>query len=280
MIDKTLKSKTASLIVFFVTLIFLSYFSCYDVMNHGLDGKGQISFSIILSKATIETHDITDIRLTVKQNGATVWTQTYDIDVNYAYIELDVGSGYTILAEALDRYGSVQCYGESDPFIVEAGKTTEVGFIELDCLATPTPTATRTPTFTPTPARAEIIIRSDPDPVPYSHYEDGYYYWLLYFYVEEKAGVGATLTEWYADYFDLDNDYLNTQEFSVQNFSDWFTMCDPKNGAYIEPFATLCTDFYFRRTSAKGWYAINHMRFTDDYGNDFWVEGRITLLDP
>ncbi|MFC1849663.1 hypothetical protein ACFL27_05580 [candidate division CSSED10-310 bacterium] len=130
------------------------------------------------------------------------------------------------------------------------------------------------------PTQAAITIRSDPNPVPYAYYENGYYYWTCTFYVEETAGIGATLTEWYTEYYDSDGNHLDTQTFSVQNFRDWFVECDAQSNAYIPGLASVCSSFWYRTASSHGWYADNYMRFTDDEGNDFWAEGRFTLLAP
>ena len=122
-----------------------------------------------------------------------------------------------------------------------------------------------------TPTMAQITIRSDPDPIPYSGEDGGYHIWSFTFYVEETAGIGATVTEWRYDMYDVNNQLLSSKTHTVQEFSDWFTDCDA-TGAYINPNGQRCTSFRFRSTQNElGWSAVERLRFTDDNGNDFWA---------
>jgi hypothetical protein len=96
--------------------------------------------------------------------------------------------------------------------------------------------------------------------------------------VEESAGVGATLTSWTYRMYDVNDQLLNENSHTTQEFSDWFTDCDG-TGLYINPNGTRCTGFQFRSSSNEaGWYAIENMRFMDDNGHDILVEGRFTFM--
>lgn len=127
--------------------------------------------------------------------------------------------------------------------------------------------------------QAQIIIRSDPDPVPYGGIsDDGSNFWRWTLYVEEKAGVGATIVEWFVEFYTNSGELTYTQTLSQQEFIDWLNECDQNHG-YINPNGKVCGGIRTTRTVESG-YTIENMKFIDDNDNVIWVTGRVTFLAP
>ena len=129
------------------------------------------------------------------------------------------------------------------------------------------------------PPQAQISIRSEPDPVPYAGDSEGYHYWPFRLVVEESAGTGATVLEWNYEMYENDGALLAARNHTIDEFVQWFVDCDP-GAPHINSNGTLCVDSfaYISQGHEEGWYAIDKMQFLDDNGNEFWIEGRITML--
>ena|GEM_PF-6119421 len=126
--------------------------------------------------------------------------------------------------------------------------------------------------------QAQITIRSDPDPVPFTQDAGSTHYWYFDFYVEETAGVGATLTEWKMNWYDQDSNFLWSSDLTIQNFISWFTECDETDGHVNASGTVCCKPFWVSSTSnEEGFSIIVFMKFLDDNGHSFWATGHFTF---
>ena len=128
------------------------------------------------------------------------------------------------------------------------------------------------------PKQALIVLRSEPDPIPYTHDDNGYHYWDFDYYVKETAGVGATLVEWKYSRYKNNNELINSGTYNIQDFIDWFTECNQTNG-YINPNGTICCKpFWYGSPDKDGFYSIESMKFIDDNHNECWATVRFNFL--
>lgn len=126
--------------------------------------------------------------------------------------------------------------------------------------------------------QAQITIRSDPDPVLFTQDAGSTHYWYFDFYVEETAGVGATLTEWKMNWYDQDDNCINMSNPTVQNFINWFTECDETDGHINANGTVCCKPFWVSSTNLEeGFFIIVFMKFLDDNGHSFWATGHFTF---
>jgi hypothetical protein len=125
---------------------------------------------------------------------------------------------------------------------------------------------------------AVISTRSIPSPVPYSEDYGGWHYWEFRYEITESAGVGAQLVNWFSDMYDINGNHISHQDFTVQNFADWFIDCGG-SGSHIEGGSTRCSSFYYRSTgNEKGWRVEETLEFNDDNGNNIIVISKFTFL--
>lgn len=103
--------------------------------------------------------------------------------------------------------------------------------------------------------------------------------WLFNATLNERNGVGVTITRFTWDFFDSNGNFLFTQTNTSEDFANFFNDCGPRTSR-IAPNGRvcggLCVGFGDRRSSAS---LIMTFQGTDDNGNQVsFASGRLILL--
>ncbi|MFC1853425.1 hypothetical protein ACFL27_24780 [candidate division CSSED10-310 bacterium] len=120
--------------------------------------------------------------------------------------------------------------------------------------------------------KADITINFNPNPVTYDYFDEDLqnYYWKPYtLYVDEKAGVGATLFEW------------KTEEYTANG--TLLAVWDGPQIFFLDPYGEFKMTFvvswdYAQTNILDGWYKIEKMKFKDDNRNIIEVSGQVNFL--
>ncbi|MFC1849788.1 formylglycine-generating enzyme family protein [candidate division CSSED10-310 bacterium] len=96
---------------------------------------GQVCCAINLNKSLLEYYAITDISLSIKRDGTTIWgPRLYTIADHTATINgVPLGQDFRVYARIDDIQGDLVCDGYSEAFDTYARQTADAGFIILEC---------------------------------------------------------------------------------------------------------------------------------------------------
>jgi murein DD-endopeptidase MepM/ murein hydrolase activator NlpD len=128
---------------------------------------------------------------------------------------------------------------------------------------------------------AQIVIAVFPNPVyPSGYYcEDNAPSWDYNIEVRNASNVGFRIDQFFWDYYESDNTYINTQQEYGYDFHYWFNQCSDGSsyiGAFQQACAYPCTHLGGRQQG----YIIFRVQGVDDNGNALeFSTGRLLLAN-
>jgi hypothetical protein len=92
----------------------------------------------------------------------------------------------------------------------------------------------------------------------------------------EDNGIGVEITRWQASFYNADDSFRSTTEYTPAIFVDWFDDCGG-TGTYIPGGGLRCADLRYRGGAA---YQIITFYGQDDLGNAIEGSGRVDFNNP